>query len=59
MQICIFSKSEERLITKKAFERKFKAVETGRDKAEPSVVGDFDAWLTAKIEAATLGLKTS
>ena len=48
---------------KKAFElAKFKAVEImGAEikAAIPSVVGDFDAWLTAKIEAATLGLKTS
>ena len=48
---------------KKAFElAKFKAVEImGAEikDAIPSVVGDFDAWLTAKIEAATLELKAA
>ena len=46
----------------KAFElAKFKAVEImGAEikAAIPDVVGDFDAWLTAKIEAATLELKS-
>lgn len=46
---------------KKAFElAKFKAVEImGAEvkSAIPEIVNDFDAWLTAKIEASTLKLK--
>lgn len=46
---------------KKAFGlAKFKAIEImGAEikTAIPEIVGDFDAWLTAKIEAATLELK--
>lgn len=48
---------------KKAFElAKYKAIEIiGAEalSALPEVVGDLTAWLTAKIEAATLELKTA
>ena len=48
---------------KKAFElAKYKAIEIiGAEalNALPEVVGDLTAWLTAKIEAATLELKTA
>jgi len=48
---------------KKAFEMaKFRAMETmsaAALKALPEIVGDVEAWLTAKIEAATLAQKVA